>query len=105
MRYGVVIKVLSLIIIITGISMLLPLPFSFYYGDKNFSALLISSGISLLIGLPLFSITSRIKEDIRIKEGFAIVSLGWLIFTLIGSLPYMFSGVTESLKIFSVVQS
>lgn len=96
MRYGVVIKVLSLIIIITGISMLLPLPFSFYYGDKDFSALLISSGISLLIGLPLFSITSRIKEDIRIKEGFAIVSLGWLIFTLIGSLPYMFSGVTES---------
>lgn len=96
MRYGVVLKVLSLIILITGISMLLPLPFSFYYGDKDFMALLISSGISISIGLPLFFFTSRIKEDIKIKEGFAIVSLGWLTFTLIGAMPYMFSGVTKT---------
>ena len=96
MRYKVVFKVLSLVVILTGLSMLTALPFSFYYGDNDYFAILISTIISLGIGVPGLVITYKNKEDIRIKEGFAIVTLGWITFTVFGALPYMFSGATTS---------
>ncbi len=96
MRYRVVIRVLSLIIIFTSIAMLTGLPFSFYYGDGDHIALLISAGIGILISLPgLFFLPKR-KEDIRSKEGFAIVTLGWLSFATIGALPFLLSGATPN---------
>ncbi len=94
MRYRVVIKVLSLIIIFTSLAMLLALPFSYYYGDNDSAAILISAGIGFAISLPGLFLTSRKREDIRAKEGFAIVSLGWVSFALIGALPFMLSGTT-----------
>jgi len=81
---------------LTGLAMLLPLPFSFYYGDNDYMALLVSSAIAIGIGVPGFFITSRKKQDIRAKEGFAIVTLGWLTFAAIGSLPFFISGSVSS---------
>lgn len=96
MRYNVVLRVLFLIMIFIGLGMLLPLPFSFYYGDNDYVSLLTSSAIALGIGLPGFFITSLKKEEIRPKEGFAIVTLGWLTFAIIGALPIYISGVVSS---------
>jgi trk system potassium uptake protein TrkH len=94
MRYRVVIKVLSLIIIFTSLAMLLALPFSYYYGDGAHTALFVSSGIGIILSIPgLFFIPKR-HEDIRAKEGFAIVTLGWISFAVIGALPFMLSGTT-----------
>lgn len=96
MRYNVVLRVLFLLMTLTGLAMLLPLPFSFYYGDNDYMALLVSSAIAIGIGVPGFFITSRKKQDIRAKEGFAIVTLGWLTFAAIGSLPFFISGSVSS---------
>jgi trk system potassium uptake protein TrkH len=72
--------------------MLLGLPFSFYYGDGDHIALLLSSGIGIAISIPgLFFLPKR-HEDIRSKEGFAIVTLGWISFATIGALPFVLSG-------------
>jgi trk system potassium uptake protein TrkH len=72
-------------------SMLLPIPFSLYYGDTDFLALLISAGITFFFGFLIFKNT-RFQRDLRAKEGFAVVTLGWLIFSLFGSLPFLISG-------------
>lgn len=96
MRYRVVIRVLSLIILFASLAMLLALPFSYYYGDNDHTAILISSGIGVLLSLPGLLIIPRKKEDIRAKEGFAIVVFGWISFALIGAIPFMLSGTTTS---------
>jgi len=90
-----VIHVLSLLLIFLAAAMLLPIPFSLYYGDADFVPLLLSAGITLLFGLVGFKV-SRFDKDLRPKEGFAIVTFGWLFFAIFGSLPFVLSGAIGS---------
>jgi trk system potassium uptake protein TrkH len=71
--------------------MLTPLPFSFYYGGGDAPAFLLSAGITAAVGFLIYRST-RLTHELRIREGFAIVSFGWLLFSLFGSLPYLLSG-------------
>jgi trk system potassium uptake protein TrkH len=91
MRIASVIHVLSFLLIFLAAAMLLPVPFSLYYGDADYPALLLSAGITLLFGIVGFK-TSRFDKEFRPKEGFAIVTFGWLFFALFGSLPFVLSG-------------
>ncbi|UCG53833.1 MAG: TrkH family potassium uptake protein [Candidatus Latescibacterota bacterium] len=75
--------------------MLLPIAFSFYYGDGDYQALLISAGITLVFGFVTYKVT-RFAQDLRPKEGFAIVTFGWLSFSLFGCLPFLLSGAIPS---------
>lgn len=90
-----VIRVLSFLLIFLAAAMLLPVPFSLYYGDADYVALLLSAGITLLFGFIGFK-ASRLDKDLRPKEGFAIVTFGWLSFAVFGSLPFLLSGAIPS---------
>ncbi|RMF01253.1 MAG: TrkH family potassium uptake protein [Chloroflexi bacterium] len=75
--------------------MLLPMPVSLYYGDNDLLALSASAGVTFIFGFLVFKLT-RFKQDLRAKEGFAVVTFGWLVFSAFGSLPFIFSGVIPS---------
>jgi trk system potassium uptake protein TrkH len=95
MHIASVIHVLSFLLIFLAAAMLLPIPFSLYFGDADYVALLLSAGITLLFGFVGFR-SSRLKKDLRPKEGFAIVTFGWLSFAVFGSLPFLLSGAIPS---------
>ena len=76
--------------------MLVPLPFSFYYADGSHSALILSSIVAIIPGLIGFFLTSKTKQEIRAREGFAIVTFSWITFAAAGSLPFIFSGAMGS---------
>ena len=78
-----------------AIAMALPASFSFYYGDGDHVALLSSAAITLLVGFLLFKLT-RFEKDLRPKEGFAVVTFAWVLFSLFGCLPYIISGSIPS---------
>lgn len=90
-----VIHLLSFFSMFLAASMLLPIPVSLYYGGNDYIALLISAGITFTGGVTGYKLT-RFHEDLRAKEGFAIVTFGWLIFSLFGSLPFYLSGAIPS---------
>ncbi|MBX3044381.1 MAG: TrkH family potassium uptake protein [Candidatus Kapabacteria bacterium] len=77
--------------------MLLPVPFSIYYQSTDINGLLLSSGICLVLGIAGIFLLPKNPQEIRAKEGFAVVSLGWLTFALFGSLPYLLGGATSSI--------
>lgn len=95
MHIASVIHILGFLHIFLACAMLLPIPFSLYYGESDWTALLISSGITALAGIIAFK-TARFDPDLRPKEGFAIVTFGWFSFSLFGSLPFMISGYIPS---------
>ncbi|GAG14134.1 unnamed protein product, partial [marine sediment metagenome] len=72
MRIASVIHILGFLLMCLGIAMLLPIPFSLYYGEKDYISLLISAGITLVAGYTSF-ITTDFDRDLHAKEGFAIV--------------------------------
>ena len=91
-----VIHLLSFLLMFLAGAMLLPIPFSLYYGDADTVALLMSAGITFVSGFVIHRFTA-LRHELRAKEGFAVVTLGWLIFSLFGSLPFMLSGAIPSL--------
>lgn len=95
MQYRSVIHLQGLLLSSLAVTMLLPVPFSLYYGGGDHWALLLSAVITAVVGLLAYRFT-EIKRTLRVREGFAIVTFGWLSFSLFGSLPYMLSGAIPS---------
>lgn len=89
----VVANVIGTLIIISGILMAFAIPVSMYYNEGGLYPLIISSSITLFIGIVL-KLTTRKNENSEIKkrEGYLIVALGWLSMAVFGSLPYILSG-------------
>ena len=95
MNYKIVIKVLAFLSIFLGLGMLLPLPFCYYYESGDSVAFLLSSAICFSIGILAFLSNDK-RTDLKTKDGFAIVTFGWIIMALLGSLPYLISGAIPS---------
>ncbi|NQY06738.1 MAG: TrkH family potassium uptake protein, partial [Flavobacteriaceae bacterium] len=47
--------------------------------------------VTLVVGALLMVITKDHKKEINKKEGYVVVTLGWIIMSVSGSLPYLFS--------------
>ncbi len=69
------------------------IPFSLYYGESSWRPILTSSLLCLFTGLILW-FTFKVSEDSELKkrDGYLIVTFGWLAMSLTGSLPFVFSG-------------
>lgn len=95
MHVVIVTRILSILTTFVGLTMLLPIPFSLYYDSSDTNALLTSAGISVGAGL-LGLLFTRKKQELRPKEGFAVVTFGWIIMSLAGCLPFVISGEIPS---------
>lgn len=92
-NFKVVLHVIGSLIIINGILMSLAIPFSIYYDDSMLLPFITSCATILLVGFFLRIYTRENKNDeIKKREGFLIVAMGWLSMALFGCLPYIISG-------------
>jgi trk system potassium uptake protein TrkH len=93
MNFKVVIKVISLLLILTGLLMLSGIPFSLFYGDDDIMTLIIAAIITSCTGL-LAWISTRKSDDRELgkREGYLIVTLGWVSMALFGALPFIIYG-------------
>ncbi len=96
MQFQLVIHILGFLLIFLAAALLLPIPFSLYYGEGDYIYFLISAGITFISGLLAYKLT-RMNNEVRAREGFAIVTLGWISFTLFGCLPFLISGYIPSI--------
>ena len=65
---------------------------SLYYDDGALEGILLAGIVTLTLGLLLRFATKGFKKSIKKREGYLVVSLGWVTMSLSGALPYMFSG-------------
>ena len=97
MNFKTIINILAALLIVMGISMLMPLLISYMYGEPDFRGHLKSSVICFCLGLPIWYITRK-NRSLSSKDGFAIVSLAWLLVALTGTFPFYF---TDSITSFT----
>ncbi len=86
-----VFRIVGTLLLLLGASMLLSVGIALIYGDGDalgiaFSALIVMATGSLLVLL------KRGKVDLTLRDGFAVVSLGWFCMSLAGSLPFLITG-------------
>ncbi|MEA3443709.1 MAG: potassium transporter TrkG [Bacteroidota bacterium] len=95
-NFWIIFRVLGSLLILEGIFMGMSLPFSLYYNTDDFDAILISSVLTLVIGVIIHFSTRYVSRNISKREGYIIVSLVWVVFSLFGSLPFVLSGAIPS---------
>lgn len=95
MNISIVLKVLGILLLCVAVSMFPSLIVAVLYGENTVFAFLLSILVAGIAGFSLFSV--KVGEGvIRYREGFAIVSLGWLSASILGALPFLFTGVFSS---------
>ena len=94
MNRKLIIRVLGAILAIEALAMIPAFLVSLYYRDGDTSALGWSILLTLAVGggMHLIPRTDR-SSYLRLKEGFIIVAVGWLLMSCFGALPFMFSGM------------
>ncbi len=95
MNYSMLFYLFGWILNFEAIFLAVPALTALIYKESAGFAFLITMGICLLIGLAL-TFKKPKNKTIYAKEGFAIVSLSWIILSLFGSLPFIISGCIPS---------
>lgn len=87
--------ILGGLIFFLGISSIFPAIIALIYGEPSWSAFLITAVGAMILGGGFFW-AFRPREELRMREAFLIVTLAWLIGSLVGAVPFVISGALES---------
>lgn len=92
MNIKIIIRVIGLLMFVEGVAMMLALAVSLIYNESDTMGFILSSGLNMSVGASIIWLTRNSSKDIGKREGFIIVALVWIVFSLLGSLPYIFTG-------------
>lgn len=91
-NYKGVVNILGILLMLNGVFMWLCLPFAFYY-QEPFVYIILSGFIAISVGFILRYLTRNFAtSDLKKKDGYLIVTFGWIAMSLVGCLPYIISG-------------
>lgn len=100
MNWLLLCRMLGLLGMLVGGSMVLSLPWAFpavgettEFETEGFLGLLGAIACSLVVGGTLYRVGRGERGSILRKEALAIVGLGWILSGVLGSLPFLFAGV------------
>ncbi|MCG8700054.1 MAG: TrkH family potassium uptake protein [Bacteroidales bacterium] len=88
----VVFFILGILLVIEGLFMLLCIPVSLIYSEPDALMLFLSAFITLLFGFITWAIFRTCDKSVGKREGYVIVTFGWLVFSLFGALPFYITG-------------
>lgn len=94
MNYRMISKILGRVMAVEATLMVLPTLTALYYGES-----VLPFVCTMLIAAALFGLLTLPKlrhHDIYARDGFVSVALSWLLMSLVGALPFVFSGEEPS---------
>ncbi len=92
MRFRLILQVSGALLILLGLIMLAPLAVSLFYHEESWRAFLYAVIMTEAVGFAGVVLGIRQQGELGHREGFTIVTLGWLLAALAGALPYLFAG-------------
>lgn len=96
MNYEMVVYVLLNIAKIEGVLMMIPGIVSLIYGEYNTAKVILTIAILLAAFGFIFTLKKPRRLDIFAKDGLFIVGIAWITFSLLGALPFYFTGSINS---------
>ena len=92
---------LGALLFFLGIALLFPMGVGVAYGEASWWSFGVSALLACGIGGGAWYGFGGLKPpeqrpDLRVREGFAIVALAWLVLSLVGALPFVLGGVLDS---------
>ena len=93
--FKAVVGVLGALLFALGLALLAPLGVALFYSEPEWWGFGVTAVGALATGAVAWVIY-RPKDELRIREGFAIVALAWFVLSLVGALPFVITGVLGS---------
>ena len=89
-----IINLFSILVAFFSLSLLVPLVVSFIF-DDGFSNIFITTFLLIFIpSIIAWQLTKKSKEEMGVKEGFVIITLFWIVLSLVGSMPFYLYGMS-----------
>ena len=93
LNYKIIFHFFGLLLLFNGGFMLLAALLSFCYKDGETFSLFLAGISVLLFGILAMFFTRDHTKEMNKREGYLVVTFGWIVMTLSGTLPYLFTGV------------
>jgi trk system potassium uptake protein TrkH len=91
MTPSVVQRVLGLLLMIFSLTMLPPIGFALAFADGNWQAFAGGFAITAAAGVLVWLPVRGVRREMRLRDGFLVVALFWIVLGLFGALPFMLS--------------
>ena len=88
----IIFRIIGLLLYVEAIFLLGCVPVALYYDEPVMRPLLISIATMVGVGALFTYLCGGTERNISRKDGYIVVTLCWIIFSLFGSLPYMLTG-------------
>ena len=91
LNFKIIVSFLGLTSMLNGFFMLIAVPFSIYHNEPEKWGILQAGLTTIILGFILWFFNRKAKKNLGKKEGYIIVTLGWLMLSFTGTLPYVFT--------------
>lgn len=96
MNYKMILSTIGRMLMVLSGLLMLPLIVAVIYGDNTIVPILISAIVPFVLGISMYLAFKTKNHVIYAKEGFAIVALVWILFSVFGAFPFILSGEIPS---------
>ena len=87
---------LGALLAVLGICMGTAVPWSLHFGDQAYDELLLISAACVVLGGLTVRIFWKARAEYGLKDGFIVVTLGWVLAGIVGAMPYYVCGIVPS---------
>lgn len=96
LNYKIIFHLMGLLLTVNGAFILISALVSYLYKDGVALEMLMAGIVGSSIGGFVMLLTKKHKKEINKREGYVIVTFGWIFMSLVGTLPYIFTGAIPS---------
>lgn len=105
MHFAIISKVIGVLLMLFSVTMATPILVSLTYGDNAYPSFVLAFSITFITGLVAWFPVHSIRQDLRTRDGFLIVSLFWTVLATFGSLPFLIAESTNLSLVDAVFES
>lgn len=91
MRFSTVQRVLGLLLMIFSTTMIPPILVSLWYNDNDLLPFIFGFALTLTVGIAMWFPVRNARDQMRIRDGFLIVVLFWVVLGMSGGVPFILS--------------
>lgn len=89
-----IINLFSILVAFFSLSLLVPLVVSFVFDDGSSNIFITTFLVIFIPSIIAWQLTKKSKEEMGVKEGFVIITLFWIVLSLVGSMPFYLYGMS-----------
>jgi trk system potassium uptake protein TrkH len=87
----IIVHILGLLLLFNALFLGIVTLCSYLYQDGATSGLLLALGVNIVVGGAFMGLTLNHRKEVKKREGYVIVTLGWITMILFGMLPFVFT--------------